>query len=177
MQIGVGSDKLLSWPGLTGGADMHAEIVKGAEGSLFFWNVDGAVGLNGSNKEDDVLFVQWCLYKLARAAELSFYSNALKAGLMDVPVNGRCDGRESDPLVASIKFLQKEAGQLVDGRVSPATGGHGSYSMRGQKHLFLILGLNNVLRALHPDQYPRLDKMPQFIWRVRQQAIEPFLPH
>jgi hypothetical protein len=28
-------------------------------GRLFYWNLDGSVGLRGANRFDDVMFVQW----------------------------------------------------------------------------------------------------------------------
>src|SRR5260370_19332173 len=35
-------------------------------GRLFYWNLDGSVGLRGANRFDDVMFVQWCLYKTSK---------------------------------------------------------------------------------------------------------------
>jgi len=62
---------------------------------------------------------------------------------------------------------------MADGRISPATGW--GYTYHGQKHLFGVFYLNAVLRVLHPQQYPRIDLMPEFVWRIRQQAVAPFL--
>ena len=41
-----------------------AETTSG--GRLFYWNLDGSVGLRGANRFDDVMFVQWCLYKASK---------------------------------------------------------------------------------------------------------------
>jgi hypothetical protein len=35
-------------------------------GRLFYWNLDRTVGLRGANRFDDVMFVQWCLYKASK---------------------------------------------------------------------------------------------------------------
>ena len=43
---------------------MHPAIAHSPKGDVFYWNIDGSVGLNGANKFDDVLFVQWCFYKI-----------------------------------------------------------------------------------------------------------------
>ena len=42
---------------------MRADTATSSSGrAVFFWNVDGAVGHNGVNQTEDVLFVSWCLY-------------------------------------------------------------------------------------------------------------------
>jgi len=43
---------------------MHPALAPSSQGDVFYWNVDGPVGLQGMNKRDDVMFVQWCFYKL-----------------------------------------------------------------------------------------------------------------
>lgn len=149
---------------------MRMDIDQGSRGGVFFWNVDAAVGLNAVNNFDDVLFVQWCLYKMA---EWPARPEKLRAGLRGVLVNGECSGREGDPLITRIRLLQAEQGLAPDGRVSPARGG--TYNKRGTKHTFLVHYLNAVLRNLYPNQYPRLDQMPQFIWRIREKVTQPFI--
>lgn len=149
---------------------MHAETTEGSAGPVFFWNVDGPVGLNGANREDDVLFVQWCLYKISRWESRP---ERLRNALRDTPVNGHCTGREGDPLVVSIKAVQSQQNLLVDGRVSPARGA--VYRHQGDSHHFLVHYLNAVLRRMHPAQYPRIDNMPEFVWRIRDKATYPFV--
>ncbi len=154
---------------------MFADIAMDHRGRLFFWNLHGAVGLNGVNKFDDVMFVQWCLYKMAKWERIPV---DLRAELARTPVSGECTGREGDMTIASIKALQRskivvEAQGLLDGRVSPAKG-NGHYSNQGGSPVYLIFYLNYTLRALYPQQYPRIDLMPEFIWRIRAQAIDPF---
>ena len=151
---------------------MHAALAPSSKGAVFYWTVDGTVGMNGANKRDDVMFVLWCFYKLGKWDRLK---PDLRAVCAKTLVNGECSGRESDPLVSTIKTLQhSQKGLKVDGQVTPPT--HGSqYIYHGASHAYLIFYLNAVLRALHPAQYPRIDLMPEFIWRIRDKATNPFI--
>lgn len=151
---------------------MHPAIAPSPQGLIFYWNVDGPVGLNGTNKFDDVLFVQWCFYKMAQWDRMK---PELRAVYRTTPLNGECSGRDGDPLIAAIKTLQRSVpGLMVDGRVSPPTKG-ATYAYHGARHTFLIFYLNAVLRVLHPNQYPRIDLMPEFIWRIKDKATNPFI--
>jgi hypothetical protein len=150
---------------------MHPAVVNSPQGSIFFWNVDAPVGLNGKNKFDDVLFVQWCFYKLGQWDKTP---PELRATLRNTNVNGECSGRDGDPLIASIKALQQRFRNMVDGRVSPA-GKQVQYSYHNAEHTFIIFRLNAALRVLHPTQYPRIDLMPDFIWRIKDIATAPFI--
>jgi hypothetical protein len=151
---------------------MHPVIVKSQAGrNAFYWNVDSPVGLHAANLTSDVLFVQWCFYKLSKWEKLPA---AARAEYGKTGVNGFCTGREDDPLVHSIKVLQKEQNLMVDGRVSLPNASD-VYTYHGEKHRFVIFYLNAVLRQLHPDQYPRIDLMPQFVWRIRDEATSPFI--
>lgn len=151
---------------------MHAAIAPSKQGPAFFWNIDGPVGLNGTNKLDDVLFVQWCFYKLGKYERMPA---DLRAVCSKTPVSGNCTGREGDPLIASIKALQRfDVGAKVDGRVSPAI--HGPiYKYHGEGHQLVIILLNAVLRNMYPQQYPRIDLMPEFVWRIKDKATYPFI--
>jgi hypothetical protein len=153
---------------------MHAEIWSPTMRPVFFWNVGAPVGLNGTNNFDDVLFVQWCFYKLSKWEQTP---PDLRPIFAKTPVNGACTGRAGDLLIASIEALQRAdwmRGAVVDGRISvPKAGGH--YKYHGGKHTFMIFYLNAALRKMHPQQYPRIDLMPDFIWRIRDQATAPFI--
>lgn len=151
---------------------MHIDMAQEGGGKVFFWNVDAPVGLSGANNFDDVMFVQWCLYKIA---QWPARSQRLRDGLSKVNISGECSGAPDDPLVASLKFFQGELGVKQDGRVSPARGSGGKYNRGGVKYPYLVFHLNAVLRELHPDQYPRLDKMPEFIWRIKDKVTTPFI--
>ena len=152
---------------------MHAEMTLNNGEPLFFWNVDATVGLHGVNLFDDVMFVQWCFYKASKW-------NKLDARLREVfattPISGECTGHEGDMLISSIKALQQSdmlKGAMVDGLVSPAKGGH--YKYHGGERTYLIFYLNAVLRVLYPKLFPRIDLMPEFIWRIRDKATAPFI--
>jgi hypothetical protein len=150
---------------------MHPALVPAGGGPVFYWNVDGEVGLNGVNAFDDVLFVQWCFYKMGRWEKMAPEPRAV---YRDTPVNGECSGREGDPLIASIKALQLSTqGGVVDGRVSPAP--KGVYYHHSGLHTYLIFYLNAALRLLYPEQYPRIDLMPEFVWRLKHKATQPFI--
>jgi len=151
---------------------MHAALARSHQGDVFYWNIDRPVGMDGANKFDDVMFVQWCFYKMGKWDRLS---PELRAACRTTPVSGECSGRESDPLVPIIKALQRsQKGLKVDGRVTPPHAGS-HYIYHGASHAYLIFYLNAVLRALHPTQYPRIDLMPEFVWRVRDKATYPFI--
>jgi hypothetical protein len=57
---------------------------------------------------------------------------------------------------------------------SVRTGG-GTYHYAGARDTYLILyPLNAVLAQMHPQQWPRIDLMPEFVWRIRDKATAPF---
>jgi hypothetical protein len=150
---------------------MHPALVSDGKDQIFYWNVDAVVGLNGVNAFDDVMFVQWCFYKMGNWPKLDPASRAV---YQKTPVSGECSGRDDDALVASIRALQRVShGAVVDGRVDPAT--TGTYAYHGGQHAYVIFYLNAALRLLHPEQYPRIDLMPEFIWRIRHKATQPFI--
>jgi hypothetical protein len=150
---------------------MHADIVPSRNGPLFFWNVDGAVGKNGKNKFEDVLFVQWCFYKLMK---WPLVGPELRDEIEKIGVDGDCNGRDGDKLVEGIKALQRFLNLMVDGRVSPVST-KGQYVDHGSKSTFLIIyPLNAVVAQMYPTLWPRIDQMPQFVWRIKSQAQAPF---
>jgi hypothetical protein len=153
---------------------MHPAMMKeeGTGNLIFYWNVDSAVGLNSPNKFEDVMFVQWCFYKMTTWNHHSLPAD-FRSGLGKAGVNGSCTGRADDPLVVAIKAVQERFHLVVDGRVQPPSGDY--YFYHGSPHRYFIFYLNAVLRALHPQQYPRIDLMPEFIWRVRDKAVAPFI--
>jgi hypothetical protein len=155
------------------GGAMHAAIVPSPQGPLFYWNVDQAVGKNGANRFDDVLFVKWCFYKLAK------YPGTVadvRSAVDRMILNEDCSGRDGDPLVEAIKVLQRSYNHpLVDGRVSPVPASGGTYRHGGTSNVFLIIyPLNAILQKMHPEQFPRIDLMPEFVWRIKDKATAPF---
>ena len=136
----------------------------------FYWNLDDVVGLNGVNKFEDVIFVQWCLYKMGNWQPAS----KIWPGLKKVNINGTCSGRADDPLVNTIQLAQAEFGGEMDGRVSPMKNS-AKFTHQGISHLFMIMTMNMALSQLYPQHYPRLDLMPEFIWRIKDKVTYPFV--
>jgi hypothetical protein len=150
---------------------MHPALAETTTGTpRFYWNLDNVVGLNGVNKMDDVLFVQWCFYKMGGWQPAS----QIWPGLKKVNINGNCTGRPNDPLVETIKLAEAVFGGEMDGRVSPIKTS-AKFSFHGHKYPFLIMVMNIALSQLYPQQYPRLDLMPEFIWRIKEQVVYPFV--
>ncbi|MBV9907883.1 MAG: hypothetical protein JOY52_10005 [Hyphomicrobiales bacterium] len=144
-------------------------------GRLFYWNLGGTVGLRGANRFDDVMFVQWCLYKaakwdgldrVARVTGAGVKGQSIKEAFAKTNVNGSCTGLKDDNLVEKIIFLQSLISADMDGRVDPILGSVRHSTSIGGKEVYLILRLNQILKEVHPREYPRLDLMPEFIWRV-----------
>jgi hypothetical protein len=144
-------------------------------GRLFYWNLDGTVGLRGANRFDDVMFVQWCLYKaskwdgldrVAKVAGAGVKGQSIKEAFAKTNVNGACTGLKTDNLVEKITFLQSLISVDMDGRVDPIVGSARHSTSIGGKEVYLIMRLNQILKEVHPREYPRLDLMPEFIWRI-----------
>ena len=69
---------------------MHPVIVKSQTGQhIFYWNVDSPVGLNAANVFEDVLFVQWCFYKMSK---WNYLSVASRSHYSKTGVDGFCSG-------------------------------------------------------------------------------------
>jgi len=150
---------------------MHPAFAETTTGSVrFYWNVSGIVGLNGVNKFDDVLFVQWCFFKMAKWPA----AREIWPGLSRVNINGSCTGRADDPLVETIKLAEAQFGGNMDGRVTPISNS-AKFTISGIKYPYLIMVMNIALSQMHPQQYPRLDLMPEFVWRIKDQVVFPFL--
>jgi hypothetical protein len=144
-------------------------------GRLFYWNLDGSVGLRGANRFDDVMFVQWCLYKAAkwdgldRVAKVTagnVKGSSIREAFAKTNVNGSCTGMQADNLVEKITFLQSLISVDMDGRVDPMLNSARYTTSIGSKDVYLIMRLNQILKEVHPREYPRLDLMPEFIWRI-----------
>jgi hypothetical protein len=158
------------------GGSMHPGFLETTTGGrVFFWNVDGTVGLNGVNNFDDVMFVQWCIYKsstwpgIDQAAAIAGYAtdaHSFRESLRKVPISGSCSGDESDETVEKIKFLQALTTGPMDGRVSPIHQSVRYTDGSGVRHIYLIFWLNQILKDLHPREFPRLDLMLPFVWRI-----------
>ena len=65
-----------------------------------------------------------------------------------------------------ITFLQSLISVDVDGRVDPTLNSARYTTSIGSKDVYLIMRLNQILKEVHPREYPRLDLMPEFVWRI-----------
>jgi len=150
---------------------MHPAFAETTTGNVrFYWNLDKVVGLNGANIFEDVLFVQWCFYKMGSWQPAS----QIWPGLKKVNINGTCSGRTDDPLVETIKLVEAVFGGEMDGKVSPIKSS-AKFTYHGIKYPFLLMVMNIALGQLHPDKYPRLDLMPEFVWRIKEKVTYPFV--
>ena len=73
---------------------------------------------------------------------------------------------KDDNLVEKITFLQSLISVDMDGRVDPMLNSARYTTSIGSKDVYLIVRLNQILKEVHPREYPRLDLMPEFIWRI-----------
>ena len=119
-----------------------------------FYNVDKVVGAApAQNLKEDVLLVQYALSKIAESGELE--SPAAQAAVAAVKVTGVID----PTTITAIRLVQqacksRNAGVVVDGRVSPARGGY-SYGTG----FWTIVHMNYYLRRADTDAWPRIDKL------------------
>lgn len=153
-------------------------------GRLFYWNLDGTVGSRGANRFDDVMFVQWCLYKaskwdgidrVAKVTGVGVKGQSIKEAFAKTNVNGACTGLKDDNLVEKITFLQSLISVDTDGRVDPILGSARHSTSIGVKDVYLIMRLNQIIKEVHPREYPRLDLMPEFVWRISDKVKPVFL--
>jgi hypothetical protein len=94
--------------------------------------------------------------------------------LSKVNINGECSGRPYGPLVETIKTAEALFGWKMDGRVTPIAKS-AKFSHMGINYVYLIMIMNIALSKMYPQQYPRLDQFPEFIWRVRDKVTYPFV--
>ena len=120
----------------------------------FMWNVSVPVGKGAPRTgHEDVFYIQW-YYKMA--AEHVLTPPDRKAVYKNVQTNGSCTGLDSDPLVQSIMTHQRFlAHPIIDGRVSVATG-----TGKLQDKAFFVYRIGARIAHMHPELWPRLDKIP-----------------
>lgn len=131
-----------------------ASGVMAADGSGFFWNIDGNVGRNSPNKPEDVEFVRFgyaCMGPLG---------GQVPAELSQVIARMSPSGGYGADLQAVIDLHEKLRGGAQDGHVSrvpPAT----TVNTYDGKHAWIVLALNTAIRQSDPTTYPRLDRSPK----------------
>lgn len=135
----------------------------------FFWNVDHNVGLNSPNLRADVDLVQ---LGFACAVRYNNFTPQQKAVFAKVVPGAPCSGREDDPLVQAIRAFQPAFGGYQDGHVSPITSTSGTYADRSGSHIFMLIGLNNLILDTAPNDYPRLEKWSNCPPALRARVLE-----
>jgi hypothetical protein len=117
-----------------------------------FFNVGAVVGDSpASNIFEDVLLVQFFFQLIAKQT-----TNRKLAS--DARLVGRPDGVVSNGMIRAISSVQEimqkqNPGQVIDGRVSPATGTGVSYG----PGVFTIGVLNNFIKENNFNVWPRID--------------------
>ncbi len=124
------------------------------QGPMFYYNLDGNVGPKSPNKADDVQFVQMAYFVMAQDRS---FPQAEREIFAKVVPGSSYSGSPTDPLTLAINAHEVSRGGTRDGHVSVARGS-GFYD---PKHSYMVLGLNNKLRASMPNDWPRLDKHPK----------------
>jgi len=136
----------------------HIEMTKPRDEFLpVFYNVDGVVGAPpADNKREDVLLVQFFIVLIGRSPHPDIPPNVV-AAFKAVQLTGVADAQT----IAAIKAVQESKRQrgrpnvVVDGRASPAKPGV-AYAPRA---VWTIVQLNVESKMLHPDVWPRIDKI------------------
>ncbi|MER3415799.1 MAG: hypothetical protein C4297_06250 [Gemmataceae bacterium] len=135
----------------------HIEMSKPRDEFLpVFYNVDGVVGAPpADNKREDVLLVQFFIVLIGRSPTPDIPPN-VAAAFKAVQLTGVADAQT----IAAIKAFQESNRQkrpnvVVDGRASPAKPGV-AYAPGAA---WTIVHLNLESKILHPDVWPRIDKI------------------
>jgi hypothetical protein len=143
----------------------HLDIVKvtnvpGTK-NLIFYNVDLAVGKNGSNKTEDVLLVQYLLKECLKLPAFSYIPGTSMAGtaqegtIENLIISGVWDGRWQlylDNFQNQLKRNHRNT--LVDGRVDPVLN---HLTLGSISHTqYTILSLNVGYGQRRPNELPKL---------------------
>ena len=121
----------------------------------FFFNVTAAVGTGQPNRLDDVELVRFG-YKMQRKDPrlVSRPGTAARQQLAD-KMNGT--GPFAPDLQAVITAHEIERGGAQDGRVTPAQHYANIDGTYDHQHIWIIMALNNAMRFVAKDIYPRID--------------------
>ncbi|MGD9629708.1 MAG: hypothetical protein AB7V18_10720 [Pyrinomonadaceae bacterium] len=123
-----------------------------------FFNVDKVVGNNPAiNLREDVLLVQFAFTVIASQPEPSSGAE-FNAAAAAVRATGHIDQATITAIMAAQNEVRKKgggAGTIVDGRVSPATGGY-AYGAG----TWTIVHLNESMQGRHINIWPRIDLIP-----------------
>jgi len=122
----------------------------------FFFNISANVGLASANIVEDVQLVQFGFFALSQQPPGMNEEELVNAAAKVVP-GAIYTGAPDDPLTVAIKIHQKITGGPQDGHVSVMKG-----NIRyDSDHLFMLVGLNNDIRAMMGSSFPRIDTHPK----------------
>lgn len=132
------------------------------KGDRFFWNIDTKVGLRSPNQPLDVQLVQFGYFAVLRSpVNQGRLSPEETDAFSKIALGTPCSGQEDDPLVRAIRAHEASRGGTQDGVVSPLSQGHVIYSDAQGQHALILVALNNSMKDILGDQYPRIDKHDQ----------------
>lgn len=126
---------------------------KRANGDVFLWNIEFSVGIASPNKKEDVELVQLGYFA---ASKNPLFLPALRPVFEAVVPGAIYTGSPNDPLTLAILAQQKARGGTQDGHVSPIKG-----TTYDGKHSWMLNTLINTIFDLAPNDYPRIDRIPQ----------------
>lgn len=126
--------------------------------SAFFWNISANVGRGQPNREDDV--------ELCRFGYLAFKNNTKVSSRMSPELLAsiarmRTMGPFDNDLHEVIVLHQRQRGGTQDGIVSVAKPNIAPSGEYDGSHLWIVLAMNESMREIMPEEYPRIDKHQQ----------------
>ena len=126
-----------------------SESVRNYLGASFFWNVTDNVGYGYSNKESDVLLIQFFLNGITRF----FNKNSGENRNMLVP-----DGKFGGKTWAAIKWVQGEFLGVKDGMISPPNGEQLHTPKQGR--VYTMYDINNVYKNIYGHYFADIRRDP-----------------
>lgn len=137
-------------------------MVQGAfAGSRFYFNLTEPVGKKCPNKLEDVELVRFGYFCMARNPKITTpLTPEEKRALSAMNTAGGYGPDLQDVIDQHQNFRKKAAGIEPDGKVSVArfTPADARSPFFDRKHLWIIATLNNSMRQLFTDTYPRIDQ-------------------
>ena len=127
------------------------------KGQAFRWNLSTAVGPGQINKPDDVELVRFGYFCMLQNKKFP-PSPGLVPALKATRSFGKFDQDLADMIVAH----QQDRGGTQDGIVSVAniTFTSTNRELYDRKHSWIVIALNNNMRDVAADIYPRIDNHP-----------------
>jgi len=131
------------------------EIVRMNGGDWFIWNLSGPVGLNCSNRVDDVELVRFG-YKCWSKVTFGTKGNPPELQLFIEQMNYL--GGYSDDLQYVIDKHQSVRGGAIDRKISVAHPTQTNGAQYDLHHIWIMWGLSNAICKTAKDIWPRIDR-------------------